>query len=142
MALISKLLSCIFTLILSQSACKFVPVISKMYTLKIGFQQTQTAAAWPYIQHLLQLGQNSELAIESIRRNNRHTTCHQSTAKVKAQSFTIILMAVASDIKRFACHFPSFSLTPTVTSWHMDVNVRYGDSLKTQIAMGRRITAN
>lgn len=56
MALISKRLSCIFTLILSQSACKFVPVISKMYMLKIGFQQTQTAAAWPYIQHLLPLG--------------------------------------------------------------------------------------
>lgn len=82
------------------------------------------------------------LGIESLRRNNRRRTCHQSTAKVKAQSFTIILMAVASDIKRFACHFPPFSLTPTVTSWHVDVNVRYGDSLKTQIAMGRRITAN
>lgn len=43
-----------------------------------------------------------------------------------------ISMAMALDIM-FAQHFLSFPLTPNITSWHVDVNVRYGDSLKKQI---------
>lgn len=40
----------------------------------------------------------------------------------------------------FVLFFPT--LTPSITFWHVDVNVRSGDSLKAGIVIGRGITAN